>query len=261
VVVTSVIWFVRTHLNQILAYLLNFGNEEARDLAFVGNKLGLSGKDFATYIIGQILADIISAVIIFVVAGLLGLLLIGKFRQGLQFPTHDISIEGRLTSETEEDNVTTYYVKVSNENGDEPAPECRARITFNGLTWRDIVDIPSLKTQYSSTSKEFRSTNYFRTTKLSFRLPWRNGGDRQTILSGDYELLPVLKLIPATEDVPEHFEVPYIVAGPVFQIGVGVCLRPLHEYGEIRIIPSRGRFRRMRFSVEQDSGGEWVVAT
>jgi hypothetical protein len=232
-------------------------------LAFLGNKLGLS-SEFPTYITAQVLADLISAVIIAFVAVILGYLFYGRIQRGLQFPTHNIQVEKRQVTRRDENGVTTFYVRVSNDDGDEPAINCDARITFSGITWRDIVDVPSLKTEYSI-AKLKPITNYFRTTTLRFELPWEDKLPKHTLLSGDDAMLPVLRLVPARNGVPEHFEVPSIVwtlpykgFPSVPDIQVGVCLKPLTEYGVIRIVPEKGRFRRANFSVYQYQD-QWMV--
>ncbi|MGO9643390.1 MAG: hypothetical protein ACLPY5_01440 [Candidatus Bathyarchaeia archaeon] len=255
-VTVSIGLFVLANLTQLLNFLKNSVRGVISDLIFLGRKLGLVGTDFATYASAQVLADFISAVIFFVGTVILGYIFLGKIRQGLQFPTHDIKIVGSQPSHTESDGVTTYYVRISNENGDEPALNCRARIKFTGITRRDMVDIPNNCARYFSSSDQLRETNYFTTTEISFQLPWL-----ESILSGDFQLLPVLKYFPAMRGMPEHFEVPRLAdPEPPFS-GVGVCLKPLHYYGEIRIIPERGRYRSENFSITGRRGRDWTVKT
>lgn len=241
---------------ELLAFLIGWA---FRMLAYLGDSVGLIGADFATYVAAQVVADIVFVFL----AAIATLLLLGRVQRGLQFPTHKIRITGGY-SRTDEDGVITYYVKVSNEEGDEPAPYCRARITFRGLTWRDVADIPNGNAQYCTNSPELMHTNYRKTTTLPFLLPWEDGGIVHTILSGDYAHLPILRLFRET-DILEHFEVPCIIDTPHGKdTGVGVCLKPLGQRGEIRIVPERGRFQAKRFSISWSSGssfekGKWVV--
>jgi hypothetical protein len=245
-------------LTRIWTYLVHLLLEEVNGLTLLGNKLGLVGKDFATYVSAQVLADIIGAVVVFVLAAIAGFLLFGKFRQGLEFPTHKIRLNGRYSLEPEVDGVRTFSVKVSNEQGNDPAFNCRARITFKGLTWRDVVDIPNVRTQYSAHSREFNKTNYFKTVDLSFRLPWPDRRFVNTIFSGDYQPLSVLRLVPERDGIPEHFAVPCFTDTLNTQIGIGICLKPLYQCGEIRIIPEKGRYRSNSFSVVLDQEG-WTL--
>jgi len=252
-----------SYIMPFLRFLLGLSRETVGGLVFLGNKLGLS-SEFATYITAQVLADLVSVVVIAFIAIIGGYLLYGKIQRGLQFPTHNIRIEKRQVTRTDENGVTTLYVRVSNEDGDEPAINCGARIVFNGITWRDIVEVPSARTEYS-VARLKPITNYFKTTSLRFELPWEDGLPKRTLLSGDDALLPVLKLVPARNGVPEHFEVPSIVWTLPYKgvpslpdVRVGVCLRPLTEYGLIRIVPERGRFRRTKFTV-YESQGSWNV--
>jgi len=230
-------------------------------LVNLGTSLGFDGQTFADYVSADILADLVSAVIIFVVGALLAWFWYGKFRQG-GFPTHDITVIGEKETHTESNGEITYYVKVSNEEGDESAQGCTARITLTGLTRHDIVDVP--EAIYSSQSDKFRSTNYFKRTDLSFKIPWEHGAHWVDILSGDSALLPVMKFIPARPGVPEHFEVSCLTEttaqGNLSQtVAVGVCLRPLHQFGKIRIIPSKGRFREEQFSMTRLGKRNWRV--
>jgi len=213
-------------------------------LATLGNRLGLYGKELSTYVVAQVIGDIVSAVVIFVIGVILAYVYFGRFLRG-GIATHDIRIKGRQQEQVSDTGVTL-YVLVSNNKGDEPANNCKARVTFTRLTRRDVLDLPQSDAQYTSQSREFASTNYFSSTDIAFNIEWEGSHAYQTILSGDYAMLPVVRLIPARGDIPEHFEVQswFHFRGDRVGRRLGICLRPHQQLIEIRIFPSEGKYRK-----------------
>jgi len=247
-------------LNQLQAEILAGLDEAVHLLTVLGNRLGLF-EDFATYVSAQVLADIVSAIALFLLAGFLGLIFLGRFRQKLQ-SSADIRILGEQLNETDrQSGITTFFVNISNRTGDESAPRCRARLDLTEITWRDIADDPSVTPQH--TVAELRPyTNYMSTHTLSFRLVWRGDHTRRTILSGDNAMLPVFQLIPPRNGVPQHFEVHCIdedEESDMVTPNTGVCLHPLHYYGQIRIIPEHGKYSKADFTLKPDAAGSWTI--
>jgi hypothetical protein len=226
-------------------------------LVFLGGLIGMNGDSFATYVNAQILADMVSAAVLAVFVYVIGARLIKKSRRGQGFPTHDLKISGYWRQEND-NRTTTLLVKVSNANGDEPAIECRARVTFIGLSWRDIVDIPNASVSHFS--EEVQSTNYFKTTSLSFRLPWEHDELYQTILSGESALLPILTFVPDDDATPQHFGIRCINDERTPHVELGVALRPLRQYGTIRITPKQGRYHEQEFQVHPVQRQDWQIS-
>jgi hypothetical protein len=233
--------------------------QEVNYLTALGNRLGLNGQEFSTYISAQVLADLISAVVIFVIGGILAYVFFGKFWRR-DYPTHDIKIYGNQPEQVVDDGRRILFVLVSNNKGDEAANDCKARVTFKGLTWRDVVDLPKSSALYSSHSRELASTNYFSRSDLAFNIEWAGAHTHQTILSGEAALLPIIWLVPARESTPEHFEIRCWRGDKRIARDLAICLKPFPQRIEVKILPSGGKYRSGRFVIHKPEDS-WTIST
>jgi len=220
-----------------------------------------NSTSFAIYVEAQFVADILSALVIALFVYVFGRRIVRRFQR--PFPTNDLKIL-EAVPQPNQDGSTTYSVWVSNEEGDEAANNCRARVCFKGLSWRDIVDIPNAL--YPQDSATFEGTNYFKTVDVWLTLPWGTNLRDQTLRSGQAPaLLPIVTLVPHRGDIPEHFEVRCVVDDPDpismgYTVQLAMGLRTLRQYGIIRILPSQGPYCQGSFVVKRVPEQHWAVS-
>ena len=146
-----------------------------------------------------------------------------------------------------EDKARVWTLSIHNE-GDTAALSCRAGITFDGLDRRDILEIPNIKSHINSETFDYIALN-------RSALPWISFPDLASpkdfvlhesmeISAGDKEQLGILKVVPAGNGIPEHFEILSAIKGQAI-----ACLRKKRLYGRIKVTPQNGEPETRNFRV------------
>lgn len=229
--------------NQTLAFLMIFPAMWFSALDSFAIAFGLNGRDLATIATADLIVVIATAIANFLV-----------FRNltsgGSRFPRAKLSAFFGLW--VVKPSKTIFHLRISNEEGEDTAPKCRALAIFNDIERRDVIDDPNTKTIYNPTN--FRHT-------LRIPLPWSNGEPKRTLVSGDDGFdnpLVVLRLVRANGSIPAHFEIP--CTGVRSGVKTAICLNLKHYYGIIRIHPETGKFKQFRFSIKRSAERGWFFS-
>lgn len=154
-----------------------------------------------------------------------------------------ITLRARLPC-TGADGTVSYFVFVSNEEGDTAALQCEAKIIISEIGKKDVLDVADTK---------FSSRNFPSTVKT--RLLWDDGVTERTLRSGDDTEIEVLRLIPDRNGVEAHFEVPSCDSSWKSTI----CLRLKTLYPKVRIVPLNGKHRTHQYELHEAQSKEWVL--
>jgi hypothetical protein len=154
-----------------------------------------------------------------------------------------IALSARLPH-TGEDGAMSYFVFVSNEEGETAALQCEAQIIFPEIGKNDVLDVVGAR---------FSSSNFPSTVKA--HLLWDDGDTERTLRSGDDTEIEVLRLIPARNGVEAHFEVPSSDKSWKSTI----CLRLTPFYPMVRIVPLNGRHTTHYYELHESQSKKWVL--
>jgi hypothetical protein len=186
--------------------------------------------------------------------GLVNVIFLRRLIRQPEPPEPDIAIEDVLYSATGQ--ATTYALSVSN-RGDTAALSCQARITFDSLDPRDILEIPKIRSRINA--KTFpRFSLDSRVTLDKSLLPWisfprpsfpqeESFAEEMDIRAGDFAILGVLKVVAAGPKLPAHFEFLSSTRGQAT-----ACFKLKHLYGKIIVTPLNGRPSIRNFQVTRE---------
>jgi hypothetical protein len=207
---------------------------------------------------GEFVTILVAEILAFLFAGLLNLFIIRRIVKQHDPPAPEIVVRDGLNYTVEKGKSTMYTLFVLN-RGDTAALSCQARIEFDSLEERDILDIPKVKSRINLKSFDFVSRS--RST-----LPWimfpqvsfpqaPTVSEEMNIRSGDKAEIGVLRVIPTQRKIPAHLEVPSTIQGEVT-----VCLRLKHFYGKVKITPLNGEPESRNFQITTLPGtNDWCL--
>lgn len=199
--------------------------------------------DFVTIVVAEIIAIFGSSLVL----AIIGRMMNREPREAIPKPRLVLD-DGHTREEINGARTTrTYRVLVSNKYGETAALDCQARIEFNDLDKRDIIDMPS--TQYTS-------NNFTRNIKAP--LSWTNSKMELTIRAGDDAEIDILVVTvdygSSISIVPPHFRV---LNGEGWNSTL--CLNPHTFYGNVRVVPLNGKPTVSDFQIKFDRTLErWV---
>jgi hypothetical protein len=241
----------------IPSWIVGFARGGIGVLLSLGEQLKMPNpSEFVTVVVGEVVA--------FALMGLLNIIVIRHVVRQPNPPKPEIVIRAADFVLTMTKGKSTVSLLTVQNRGDTAALACQGRIIFDDLDQRDILDVPKVKSNINSKTFVHRSMD--RST-----LPWISYSrllfpqkpkvsENMDIRAGHKADLGVLKVVPAQEKAPEHFEV-LISTGA---IGAAiVCLKPKHYYGKIMVTPLNGKSESSSFQItsEQTTSGErqWVL--
>lgn len=169
--------------------------------------------------------------------GVMNVIILRRLIKQRDPPEPDLVIRHGYAISTK-DKAQVFTATIHNK-GDTAALSCQARITFDGLDRRDILEIPNVKSHINSETFDYIVLNRSTLPWVSFP-PFSSPKDfllaeNMSIIAGDDAQLGIVRIVPAESDIPEHFEILSALKGEAI-----ACLRMKRLYGKITVTPQNG---------------------
>lgn len=157
-------------------------------------------------------------------------------------PTAELSIFS-ITPDSSTGTVT--WRTIVGNDGDIAAMSCQARLTLNDIKAKDILKI-------EGTESKFQPENLVTPLRISLRC----GSEREpTIRSGDDVTVEVLRVVPESQNVPLHFEIP---SEDGWQ-PISLALKPDYYSMSLKVVPLNGKRATKRLQVTYTSDEKWAL--
>jgi hypothetical protein len=247
----AVLAFLGRSSSQVFGWITSVLRASIGLLYYLAGELQMpSPSDFVT----QVVANAVAVLII----GVMNLIVLRRVIKEPEPPEPDIDIRHGYTIAMK-DKSTVFMLSIYNE-GDTAALSCQARITFDSLERKDLLEIPNIKSHINSENFDYIALNRSTLPWVSFPL-FSSPKDfvlaeKTDIIAGDDAQLGILKIVPAQCGIPEHFEIPSAVKGEAI-----ACLRVKRLYGKLKVTPQNGEPETSNFEIAHRAfSREWHLS-